>query len=115
MVVDEGVDPSRFSDLEISDVYKTSPHCRCYPPELERPTGFEPAPPSLEGMHIIHLCYGRMELVSGIEPLSAIYETAALPTELYQRRWSPRGESNSDILLCRRSTFPVQSRGDGGR
>lgn len=26
-----------------------------------------------------------MELVSGIEPLSAIYETAALPTELYQR------------------------------
>jgi hypothetical protein len=31
LVLDEGVEPSRRSNPELSAVYKTAPHSRCYP------------------------------------------------------------------------------------
>ena len=37
LVLDEGVDPSRRSNPELSPDYKSSPHSRCYPGWLRRP------------------------------------------------------------------------------
>jgi hypothetical protein len=88
--VDEGVDPSRCANLALSLAYKASPHSRCYPRWRSRQ--------DLNPHHSVTVCSFRrrdryaskLELMSGLEPLSTVYETVALPVELHQQELVPK-------------------------
>lgn len=90
MVVDEGVDPSRCANLALSLAYKASPHCRCYPRGARGRIRTRIIPVTDYSLRRRDRYASKLELTSGLGPLSTVYETVALPVELRQQELVPK-------------------------
>lgn len=82
---------------------------------MERPTGFEPVPPSLEGMHILHLCYGRMEAMVRFELTTICLRSSRSAVKSYTAELGPQGRHRTFNLRYVTPALPLfELLGDGG-